>query len=444
MYLSSAKIRTGKIIIFALALSLASCSGVPETVTPEVVSATATASPSPAEPTVPLPAFLTPGATPEESAELRLWLSWDGHDLEAFERVIELFAEEYPNITLRLTYVPEQQMLQRLRDAPEGTGPTVILAASSSAPILWDTGLFQDIGEYVTSELHEGLESVAWSQAVYEGRVVGLPLAMQGVLLYRNRELAPSRAETVDDLVAAAIGLRDLGSAVGAALDFGFMFSGSRLQTCDGTLFAADGFIGLAGSAGLCWLELERRLSQAGRVVFNSDADLNLFTSGESAWLIDVAAKAPELAEAIGDGNLAVDAWPEYQVTGEPLAGFMWTENAYFLAGITESEMESAWAFVSFMLTPQAQLILADPQGAWHIPVLTTLDLEGGLQIQVRGALLNGLPLPIESMLLDRAISLENALRLVAQQGAEPLLALSVLVAELGPELPTPLPTPEN
>jgi maltose-binding protein MalE len=387
--------------------------------------------------------LLTPVGTLEQGEDVRLWLSWDGHDLEAFERVIEMFIAEYPSITPRIAYVPEDQMVEALGNAPNGTGPTVFFASSSRGATLWESGRIQEIGERVPSELHANIESVAWGQAVYEGKVVGLPLAMQGVLLYRNRELVSNRAATVDDLVSAAIELRNQDAGRGGALDFGFIFSASRLHACGGAIYAGDGSMGFSGSIGRCWMELERRLGEAGRVVFNTDEDLDLFVSGESAWLIDLAANAPRLSDGIGV-DLTIDAWPIYEATGNPLAGFMWTENAYFPQGITQSEMEAAWAFVSFMLTPQVQLILADPQGAWHIPVLSTLELPEGLQIQVVGSLLNGVPLPMSSMLWRSATSLENAVRLVAQQDAEPLLALSVLIAELSTVLPTPLPTPDS
>lgn len=441
---SASNRRNAAMTAIALALLLASCAGGTGTQTPAAISATATVSPTPAEPTVPLPALLTPVATLSQDSELRLWLPWEGQELEAFARVIELFAEEYPNITFRLTYVPAQQMLEALRTAPAGSGPTVFFALSSSAPSLWGSGLIQDVTDRITSELHSSLQSVAWNQAVYDGNVVGLPFSLNGVLLYRNRELVLSRAETVTDLVSAATELRGQGQGIGAALDIGFTFSASRLNACDGSIYAPDGSMGFTVSAGLCWLELERLLSQAGRVVFNSNADLDLFISGRSAWLVDVAANAPEILEALGEDHLAVDAWPTYEVTDKSLAGFVWTENAYFPANLTQSEMEAAWAFVSFMLTPQVQLMLADPQGAWHIPALARLDLEDGFQIQVLGALLNGVPLPLNPLLVQTASSLENAARLVAQQGADPVLALSVLITELSSVLPTPLPTPEN
>jgi maltose-binding protein MalE len=425
-----------------MVLILVSC-GAGDDGTSDSVSATDTGPSSAVTPTFPLPTLLTPVATQDQSRDLRLWLSWDGHDLEAFERVVELFVADYPNIPLRITYVPPDQVISALRNAPPGEGPTVIFAPSRSGPVMWEAGLIQDLTDRVPSDLHEHIQSVAWSQAVYEGRVIGLPLSLQGVLLYRNRELAAERAATVDDMVLAATELLDQGG-IGAALDFGFIYSASHLEACGGSIIAADGSMGFDGSVGRCWLELETQLSETGRPVFNSDEDLELFSNRESAWMIGMAVDAPEIARSVGGDNLAIDMWPDYEATGRALSGFVWTENAYFPTNISQSELDSAWAFVSFILTPQAQISLADPQGAWHIPVLTSLDLEQGLQIQVLGALLNGLPLPLDPLVWRSVGSLENAVRLVAQQGADPLLALSVLVTEMSTVFPTPDPTPEN
>lgn len=420
---------------------LSSCGGTGEGDSLGPVSATSTRLAMEVTPTFPLPSLLTPVATQDQSRDLRLWLSWDGRDLEALEQVVELFAADYPSIPLRLTYVPADQLIASLRNAAPGTGPTVLFAPSNSGPILWQAGLVQDLTERVPSDLHEGIQSIAWTQAVHTGRVIGLPLSLEGVLLYRNRELAPEPASTVDEMLVATTNLQAEGG-VGAVLDFGFIYSASRLDVCNGAILSPEGSMGFSGSVGRCWLELEAKLSQVGRPVFNSEEDHQSFSSRESAWMIGLAEDAPELARSVGGDNLAIDVWPTYEETGRPLTGFVWTENAYFPTGITQSEMESAWAFATFLLTPQAQLLLADPQGAWHIPVLSSLDLEHGLQIQVLGSLLNGLPLPLDSIVWRSTTSLENAVRLVAQQGADPLLALSVLVTEMGALFPTPFPTP--
>jgi ABC-type glycerol-3-phosphate transport system substrate-binding protein len=202
--------------------------------------------------------------------------------------------------------------------------------------------------------------------------------------------------------------------------------------------------MGFGGNTGRCWLQLIQRLSEAGRVTLNTDDDLALFASGESAWLIDVAENAPALIGAIGEDNLAIDNWPIYEVTQESMGGFVWTENAYIPFGITPPETATAWSFISFMLTPQVQLILSEPSGAWHIPVLDDLELESGLQIQVTESLLQGIPLPMKSSLGQCIIGLENAVRLVAQQGADPILGLYVAVADLESVFPSANPTPEG
>jgi maltose-binding protein MalE len=427
-----------------LALLLTSCSGSGDAIDPGMIAETEAAMTLSPLGTIQSPALLTPIATLESASELRLWLSWDAHDLQALDRVIELYMSEYPNVTLRITYVPEAELVSALRDAPMGEGPTVLLGPSQLGPRLWEAGRIQEIGDLISTELHTNILPVAWTQVVYEGQTIAMPLALEGVLLYRNRDLVLTPAANVNELVSTSISLADQGLGVGSALDFGFYFSVPQLQACDGAIYAADDSMGFGGNIGRCWLELVKRLSEAGRVTLNTDVDLTLFASGESAWLIDLAEHAPALTGAIGEDNLAIDNWPIYEVTQESMGGFVWTENAYIPMGITPTETATAWSFISFMLTPQVQLILAEPSGAWHIPVLEDLELESGLQIQVVESLLQGIPLPMKASLGQCIVGLENAVRLVAQQGADPILGLYVAVADLESVFPAMTPTPEG
>ncbi|HEY69121.1 MAG TPA: extracellular solute-binding protein [Anaerolineae bacterium] len=427
-----------------LVLLLTSCSGPGDAIDPQTIAQTEAAMTLAPQGTVQPPALLTPIATLDSAGELRLWLSWDTHDLQALDRVIQLFMGEYPNVTLRITYVHEDELYSALRDVPPGEGPTVLLGPSQLGPRLWEAGRIQDIGDLISTDLHTNILPVAWTQAVYDGQTVGMPLALEGVLLYRNRDLVLTPAADVNELVSTSISLANQGLGIGSALDFGFNYSVSQLQACGGSIYTADDFMGFGGSTGRCWLQLVKRLSEAGRVTLNTDDDLTLFAAGESAWLIDVAENAPALIGAIGEDNLAIDNWPIYEVTQESMGGFVWTENAYIPTGITPTETATAWSFISFMLTPQVQLILAEPSGAWHIPVLDDLELESGLQIQVAESLLQGIPLPMKSTLGQCIVGLENAVRLVAQQGADPILGLYVVVADLESVFPSTTPTPEG
>jgi maltose-binding protein MalE len=437
-------LKLNPLYVIILVVLLTSCSGPGASLDSESIAETEAAMTLSPQMTVQPPALLTPVATFESSSELRLWLSWDARDLPVMDRVIQLFAAEYPNVLIRVTYVRESELISSLRDAPYGEGPTVFLGSSDLGPGLWDNGRIQELGDLVSSELHTDILPIAWSQAVYEGQVVGIPMSLEGVLLYRNRDLVLTPAEDVNELVSTSISLANQGLAIGSALDFGFLFSVSQLQACDGAIYAADDTMGFAGDTGRCWLQLVKRLSESGRVTINTDVDQDLFVSGESAWLIDLAENAPGLIDAIGEDNLAIDNWPIYEVTQESMGGFVWTESAFIPVGITPTETATAWSFISFMLTPQVQLLLADPNGAWHIPVLDDLELENGLQIQVTESLMQGIPLPLKSSLTQCAMGLENAVRLVAQQGADPILGLYVLVADLAPFFPMVDATPEG
>jgi ABC-type glycerol-3-phosphate transport system substrate-binding protein len=183
--------------------------------------------------------------------------------------------------------------------------------------------------------------------------------------------------------------------------------------------------------AGICWLNLLRDLRQVGRVTFNSDDDLDLFVNGEAAWLMDGTWNLERLRQELGDDRLAIDPWPVLSSTEAPLRGFVWTENVYLHPSGDVMKLEASWAFARFLMAPETQLSLADPQGAQHIPALAEVDLMEPYQVQAARALREGVGLPLVPNLDLYEQPLEGAMRSVAIQGASPERALTVAVVKI-------------
>ena len=80
-----------------LVLLLTACGGSGDAIDSQAIAQTEAAMTLAPQGTAQPPALLTPIATPESAGELRLWLSWDAHDLQALDRVIELFTDEIPD-----------------------------------------------------------------------------------------------------------------------------------------------------------------------------------------------------------------------------------------------------------------------------------------------------------------------------------------------------------
>jgi ABC-type glycerol-3-phosphate transport system substrate-binding protein len=198
------------------------------------------------------------------------------------------------------------------------------------------------------------------------------------------------------------------------------------MAACGQDIFDVHGELLLFERGGGCWLELLAKIGDLGEVIFDTDEDSQLFMNGRAAWVIASTEMRDELIEAIGVTNLKVDPWPLYGTDGFPLRGFTWSENAYLVAGSTESDLESSWNFVQFLFGPDGQEILSDPGGAAHIPTTSALEPPDSLMLEASSMLRAGVPLPLESELELVQEPLLTAIQAVVLQGADPDFALQM------------------
>lgn len=362
---------------------------------------------------------------------VRLWLDWNPSELDSLQKVISAFLEQYPQVTLALAYYPIDELRSALELAiTEDTAPTMIFGPSSWGPKLWQDGRLLDLTIQLANDPLSSIDPLAWNQVNYDGAVIGLPLERQGIVLYRNRSIVTEAADTLYELVSMGQELKG-DQSIGFGLDFGFVHSASQIAVCDGDLFDAGGNLYLENQVGFCWLRLMRTFRDAGPVWFNSDEDLTLFKSGDSGWLIDSTLASRQLSSFEGVSDLVIDPWPMYSETGRRMTGFVWTENLYLIKGSARDDVEATWAFARFLLSPEVQLILSDPEGANHLPALSNLILDDALQIQMVTSLTSGVPLPLRPDLHLYIEPLEGAVRAVAIQGASPELALDIALKKI-------------
>ncbi len=362
---------------------------------------------------------------------MRIWLSWNSDELRSLQRVIDRFLAQNPAAEFSIAYFPEDELLPALESQQDASlGPSIVFAPSAWGPWMWSQGWIVDVADRVDEELETNVHPLAWSQVSYQNARIGLPLELQGLVLYRNRALAGTAPESVADWVNAALQLKEEGK-VGIALDLGFDITASQIDACDASLFDETGEVTIDTPEGRCWLELLAFIRQASRVTTNSDEDLALFETGQAGWVIDGTWNARRYEDALGIQNLLVDLWPVYQTTDRRLAGFVWTENVYLRQGLSDLDTDAAWAFMRFLLTPEAQAILSQAANADHLSVLSGLESADILQRELTVALFQGVPRPLLMDLDLYRAPLESAVDVVAVQGADPDLAIEVALSKL-------------
>ncbi|MEW6567483.1 MAG: extracellular solute-binding protein [Chloroflexota bacterium] len=371
---------------------------------------TATAEPT-ATPTQ-RPVTPTPTVSPLEG-RVAIWLDWAPSEMSALVGLVEAFRLEHPQVEFSLSYFPSDDLRAAFEAPPPGSAPpTLLIGPDTWGPPLSLSGRIQDVADLFAPGLRQSLQPVAVSQVEYGEVVLGLPLELQGTVLYVNRRVMPQAAPDVATLINA-------GALSRTMLDYGFAFTGGFLRTCNAELLDTQGDPAFTGEGGLCWLDLLRTLALAGPVVYNTDEDLERFAAGEAAWLMDGTWQRQRLIDALGADNLAIDPWPVYALRDEPLVGYVWTENVYLVQGLSRIDREANWEFARFLVSAQAQQALADPEGAAHLPVTAGVLSEDPLMNQAMAVLEGGAPYPILPETALYGQPMERSIYAVLRQGAD-------------------------
>lgn len=354
---------------------------------------------------------------------IRIWVDWGPQEMSNLLALVEAFGESHPGVAFAVSYYSPGSLLPSVESMSGGKdAPALFFGPSDWAPGLWRAGLIQDIAERVLPEHREGIAQAAWSQVEVGDSVIGMPIEMQGQVLYRNRALVPQEAGTVESLVGLARQRMDQGW-MGARLDLSFDSTAGFLAACGDLRLMPDGQLAMDDATGVCWLTLLQTLSATGVASYADDVDRQAFLRGQSPWLLDRSDLLAGLAAEIDEENLALDAWPIFDLTGNRLASHIWTQNAYFSAGASPRDTEAAWAFLVFLLTPEAQAKLSIAGPNRHLPVLTDVALDDSRLAELSLALEDGIGLPLADQMPDLAAVLERAGRSVAEQGVAPAVA---------------------
>ncbi len=352
------------------------------------------------------------------TGQVSIWHSFEENEMESFNDLILMFQEMYPEVEFDVLYVPQYDLQGKFEaEAQMGVGACILIGSSTWGPPLYDSILIADVSEFASDEFLATITPAALGSVQYSGALVGLPLNLSGIIPFRNTSIMPVAPTTFDELVELAQEATS-GDIVGAYLDYGLYYSAGHLHGIGGQLMDAEGNPTFNDEKGVEWIELLKRFEEAGPIENNNDDDINRFAEGKTGFIIDGLWNASNLAEAIGAENLAIDPWPF------PLSGYVQTENLYLNENTTGNNLDACWNFMKFMLSPEAQLILADPEKAGFIPATIGVEVTDSLQMQVMETFQDGTPLPVIPEMSLYWDPVNNALLSVIEQDVDSTDAL--------------------
>ncbi len=402
-------------------------------VTPQ--AAATIAAPATLAPPPPSPTPLRIGGT------LTIRHSWGEADLPVLVQMIDGFREQYPEVYFDVLYVPPEDLFNRYQDEyREGRAPLLLLGPAAWGPALYQQGMISDLTGLIDDTVLASLNPPSLAAAREQGALVGLPYQMQGVALFRNKDIMTIRADTFEELANLAQTSMQ-GEVLGAYLERSFLYSGANLNMVGGRLMDENGLPAFADAKGLDWIEALRSFELAGPPDFNSDDDLVKFKAGRVGWIIDGTWNLPDIAAELGPENLAIDPWPTTKQAR--LSGYVFADMIYLNQQANAQQRLTAQTFMQYFVAPEAQTALA--QGA-HLPtnmgVKATNPALGELINQAIAALANGQPYPTSPNMPVYSQNLDTALRAILENDANPETALLEAADAIRSVLQQPTPTP--
>ncbi len=390
----------------------------------------------------------TPLPTPTEltvQGTISIWHSWDEASLPALVQIVSEFQQKYPDVLFDVLYVPAEDLPARFAEATrDGSGPTLLLGPAEWGPPLYDDGLIENLTGLVSQERLAALNQPALGGAIYDDATIGLPYSLQGVVLYRNKDIMTISPTTFDELVTLAE-TSTQGEVIGAILERSFFYSGGHLNGVGGQLMDENFQPAFNDARGLAWIEMLSRFTEAGPPNDLSDEDLERFKLGTVGWIIDGTWNMRDLAAAIGPEKLAIDPWPGYE--DGRMSGYVRAENVYLSQQTSPETRYAAIQFIDHLLSPEAQSHLAE---AGRIPAVSgvaiTDSISGLLIAQAMAALAGGATYPPVPQMTYYNLNLDIALRSIFEDGVEPAVALQTaedaILADLEANFSTPTPAP--
>ncbi len=310
------------------------------------VTVTPTSSPTP----LPSP---TLSPTPDIiEGTVSIWHSWDETQRSTLFRAISVFQSSYPQVQFDVLYVPALDLAARFEEAmSQGAGPTLLIAPAEWGGRFYEQGYVVELDQRASENLIGLLNAPALETGVYRGKRISLPITMKGVVLYRNKSILSTSAQTFEQMRAYATTATQAG-IVGANLERSFYFSGGHLIGLGGLLLTAEGMPAFQEEDfryALEWLDLLKAFEQVGMTEFNSDEDFRLFQEGRVGLIIEGSWNRYLLAGEIGPPNLAIDPWPFYQ-EGR-LAGFVQSEGVFLTRHTLKEEDDISWLFLQSLFS---------------------------------------------------------------------------------------------
>lgn len=148
---------------------------------------------------------------PEETVTLRLWHYWDLPDArQKLRQLVEEFNQSQEGIEIEISYVPDEDLKKNLALAiADGKEPDLAIVDSSDVRYYNRMSPLMDVSDYVEEERYLDVSLASCQEE--DGRLLGLPLGVNCLVMYYNESMLERRRikppTNLEEFLKAAAGL---------------------------------------------------------------------------------------------------------------------------------------------------------------------------------------------------------------------------------------------
>lgn len=298
------------------------------------------------------PANGTKSEAPKEGGKLTLWA--DETRIAAFKELGKQF-KETSGVTLDVVQKPTADISKDLvAQAGSGQGPDLVVTAHDGLGNLVQNGVISPV-DFASKA--DAFNPVAVQAVTLNGKVWGMPYALENIGLVRNNKIVQDTPDTLDKLIEQG---RSAGSKYPLLVeqgDQGDPYHMYPIQTSFGApVFQMKGDeytteLGMAGPEGEAFAEYIKKLGKEGIVSgdIGGEQAKQLFLDGKSPYMITGPWNTSEFKKA----GMDISVLPIPSAGGKPSAPFVGAQVVFVSSKSKNALMANQ--FVEFIGTKEAQ-----------------------------------------------------------------------------------------
>ena len=310
-----------------------------------------------------------PAPEGELKGRILLWHGWPKRETAALSELLDQFRAIHPEVLIIETAVPAEALRSQFEQrAALGLEPDILIGPSDWVRPLSEAGLIRDLTN------QPGLETYLYRAPAletlrYQGKLYGLPLALDTTALYYNTSLVTEPAETLDEWLNQA---RD-GLPIALNTQFEAAFWG--IQAFGGQLWDDSQQQVVLNQGGFAnWLGWLKIAQDEPNIFLDSDDTVlyDLFKRGEVAYYVGSSAALPALQAALGQNKVGVAPLPSGP--NGPSGPFLRTEAMFFNNVSSDEQFQLTLQLAQFLSRTEQQRELARRIGKLPVNPQVRLD----------------------------------------------------------------------